>query len=99
MTTIPTIPTEADYKKAFDTLDTNGDGKGDTGGYIFMVKNTGELSDDPSRRISNGGYWGIEENWGGFLGSTKFYYGNGENDYFQGSNHPDQEITTTFKFY
>jgi hypothetical protein len=82
-----------------DGVDTDGDGKGDTGGYVFKVRNTGVNSDDPSRRISNGGYWGVAENWGGFLGSTKFYYGNGENDYFQGSNYPDQNITTTFLFY
>jgi hypothetical protein len=82
-----------------DGVDTDGDGIGDTGGYVFKVRNTGAYKDDPTRRISNGGYWGVAENWGGFLGSTKFIYGNGEDDYFQGPNHPSQDKTTTFRFY
>ena len=82
-----------------DGVDTDGDGIGDTGGYVFMIRNTGAYADDYDRRISNGGYWGVAENWGGFLGSTKFIYGNGEDDYFQGPNHPDQDKTTTFRFY
>ena len=38
MTTIPTIPTEADYKKAFDTLDTNGDGRLDYNEFLVAMK-------------------------------------------------------------
>ncbi|MBO5946216.1 MAG: hypothetical protein J6Q69_06370, partial [Clostridia bacterium] len=82
-----------------DGVDNDGDGIGDTGGYIFRIRNTGINANDPAKRISNGGYWGVAENWGGFLGSTKFYYGNGENDYFQGTNYPNQKITETFDFY
>ena len=54
------------------------------GGYKFYVCNTGAYSDDPAKKVSSGGYHGVEENWKGFFGSTKFYYGPGENDYYQG---------------
>ena len=38
----------------------------------FLVPSTAGLG------VSNGGYYGVTENYGGFFGSTKFYY-NAEN--------------------
>ncbi len=74
----------------------NNDGHDGNGGYVYVVNNTGANANDPVKRVSNGGYWGVEENWGGFFGSTKFYYS--ETEYFQGPNNPDQTKTTTFAF-
>ena len=54
------------------------------GGYKFYVANTAAYEDDPAKKVSNGEYHGVDENWKGFFGSTKFYYGPGENDYYQG---------------
>ncbi len=48
------------------------------GGYTYKVRNTATSG------ISNGLYHGVEENYKGYYGSTKFYYGPGENDYFVG---------------
>ena len=73
-----------------DGVDTDGDGIGDTGGYTFKV------TDTSTQGISNGRYWGVEENFGGFFGSTKFYYS--ETEYFQGTAHQEQTLTTTFVF-
>ncbi len=67
------------------------------GGYKYWVRDTSTLSDDPDSRVSNGGYHGVAENWKGFYGSTKFYYGPGENDYYQGppkqnEKNPDENV-------
>lgn len=42
------------------------------------------------------------ENWKGFYGSTKFYYGPGENDYYQGppkenEKNPNENIYEFFR--
>ena len=64
-----------------DGVDANEDGAAD-GGYVFVVPKTYGYG------IKNGGLYGVEEDSeGGFLGCTKFYYGNGENDYYLGTNH------------
>ena len=81
-----------EYVKIFDN-----DGVDGAGGYVFKVYNTGKNADNEFTRVSNGGYWGVEENWGGFFGSTKFYYT--ETDYFQGTSHVGQTETPTFLFY
>ena len=72
-------------------------------GYKFYLPNTAE-----SGTISNGaqydvdvrpeydgqmGYYGIEENWKGYYGSTKFYYGPGEKDYYEGPPSASEKIT------
>ena len=72
-------------------------------GYKFYIPNTAK-----SGTISNGaqydvdvrpeyngqmGYYGIEENWKGYYGSTKFYYGPGENDYYEGPPSASEKIT------
>ena len=77
-------------------------------GYKFYIPDTGKNSEDPDERISNGaqydvdvrpeyngqkGYYGVEENWRGYYGSTKFYYGPGENDYYQGPAKESEKIT------
>ena len=49
------------------------------GGYKYHVRDTGA-----SGVISNGEYYGVAENNKGFYGSTKFYYGPGENDFYVG---------------
>ena len=54
------------------------------GGYKYYVKDTGVNSDNESTRVSNGGHNGVAENYKGFYGSTRFYYGAGENDFYQG---------------
>ena len=74
-----------------DGVDLDGDGIGDTGGYCYVVCNTGE-----SGTISDGGYWDSTESYGGFYGDTKFYYT--EDKYFVGPNHPFQTLTNTFVF-
>ena len=35
---------------------------------------------------------------GGFFGNTKFIYGDGDDDYFYGTNFVGQKITKTFEF-
>ena len=72
-------------------VDTDGDGIGDTGGYVYVVCNTAETG-----LISDGGYWDNKETYGGFFGDTKFYYT--EEDYFTGPNYPFQTLTETFAF-
>ena len=72
-------------------------------GYKFYIPNTAK-----SGTISNGaqydvdvrpeyngqmGYYGIEENWKGYYGSTMFYYGPGENDYYEGPPSASEKIT------
>ncbi len=66
-----------------DGVDTDGDGVGDSGGWKFLVAKT------DGGGTSNGGWYGIEENFGGFFGCTKFIYGTGENDYVIGTANPD----------
>ena len=74
----------------------NNDGADGKGGYVFRIPNTA------GRGVSDGGWYRAEdgeETWGGFFGNTKFIYGEGENDFFHGTDHVDQNITNTFKFY
>ena len=87
------IPPE--YIKIFgnDGVDEDGDGEGD-GGYVFKVINTAVNG------VSSGSFNGVEDNNGGFFGSTKFYYDdNDKSKYFQGTDHEEQTETDTFKFY
>ena len=76
-----------------DGVDTNGDGRDDSGPYTFVVTNTAE-----SGKISDGGYWDDVETYGGFYGDTKFIYGDGAGDYFVGPDHVGQTKTKTFRF-
>ena len=77
-----------------DGVDTDGNGEGD-GGYVFKVLNTAAPGN-----ISNGGFHGVAENWGGFFGSTKFYYDDSNKSaFFQGTDHEEQTETETFVFY
>ncbi len=67
-----------------------------TGGYIYNVRSTA------NRGISDGGWYrkdGEEDTMGGFFGGTKFIYGDGEDEYFLGSDHISQNKTKTFYFY
>jgi len=73
----------------------NNDGVNGSGGYVYNVVNTG------SDKISDGGWHRDAEapdTFGGFFGNTKFIYGEGEGEYFHGTNHPEQTKTKTFKF-
>ena len=54
------------------------------GGYKYTVCNTAKDYLNEDKKISSGSFYGTEENFKGFLGSTKFYYGPGENDFVQG---------------
>ena len=62
------------------------------GGYSYRVVNTAGYG------ISNGGWYGVEENYGGFFGATKFIYGEGQNQYFVGTDNVGQRKTKTFNF-
>lgn len=73
----------------------NNDGVDGTGGYVYQIINTG------GQNISDGGWYrdkSVPDTMGGFFGGTKFIYGEGENEYFIGSNHPSQTETKTFEF-
>ena len=58
---------------------------------MFTVPNTAGYN------VSDGGYYDNVENYGGFFGDTKFRYGDGENDYYLGTDYVG-ENTNTFKF-
>ena len=73
-----------------DGVDADKDGIAD-GGYVFTVPNTAGYN------VSDGGYYDNVENYGGFFGDTKFRYGDGENDYYLGTDYVG-ENTNTFKF-
>ena len=73
----------------------NNDGVDGSGGYTYMIVNTA------GEKISDGGWYRGEDEpdtMGGFFGGTKFIYGEGENEYFAGSDHEDQTVTETFDF-
>ena len=70
----------------------NNDGVNGSGGYTFNIVNTA------GEGISDGLWYNTEDSYGGFFGGTKFIYGEGPNDYFLGSDHEDQTVTTTFRF-
>jgi len=73
---------------------TNNDGV-DTGGYTFIIPNT------YGKGISDGGwhrYVGTPDTMGGFFGNTRFIYGEGDGEFFYGTNHLSQTKTATFKF-
>ena len=65
----------------------NNDGVNGGGGYKYVMWDTSGHSVPDMK----GGL-------GGFFGTTKFIYGNGENDFFLGTNHGDQSKTTPFIF-
>ena len=70
--------------------------------YIKILNNTGEGSFTlrvkiTAGNVSNGKYYGVAENMGGFFGSTKFYYT--DTNYFVGTNYPTQKLTDSFEFY
>ena len=60
---------------------------------VYMIENTAGISDGGWHRDANS-----PDTMGGYFGNTKFYYGEGENDYFFGSDHEGQTITATFDF-
>ena len=60
---------------------------------VYMVENTAGISDGGWHRDAN-----TPDTMGGYFGNTRFYYGEGEDDYFFGSDHSNQTITKTFKF-
>ncbi|MBO7304201.1 MAG: hypothetical protein J6V09_03180 [Clostridia bacterium] len=62
---------------------------GNGAGFAFAVPKTAGCG------VSDGGYYNAADNFGGFFGGTKFYYGDGEDDYYLGTDHTDTEI---FKF-
>ena len=73
----------------------NNDGVDGKGGYVYYVVNTA------NQKISDGGWYrdkDTPDTMGGFFGNTKFIYGEGEGEYFHGTNYPNQTKTTTFKF-
>ena len=69
------------------------------GGYKFVTCNTGVNAGDESKRVSNGGHHGVAENWKGFYGSTKFYYGPGENDFVVGPPTTEEELNKLSNLY
>ena len=70
----------------------NNDGVDGSGGYVYTIINTGGVG------ISDGGWYTDEETYGGFFGGTKFIYGEGEDEYFLGSDYTGQTKTPTFDF-
>ena len=78
-------------EKCTSHVDTDGDGIGDTGGYVFNVKDTSREG------ISDGLWYTTTDTYNGFFGGTKFIYGTGENDFFIGTENKNG-TTTTFKF-
>jgi hypothetical protein len=70
----------------------NNDGHDGNGGYTFVVADTSKNG------ISDGMYYSDTDSFGGFLGGTKFIYGNDEADCFIGTNHLGQSKTKTFLF-
>ena len=65
---------------------------GNDGGYVYLIPNTGTRGKE-----SDGGYYDKIENYGGFFGDTRFWYGDGKNDYYLGTEHVGKN-TNTFKF-
>lgn len=70
--------------------------------YIKILNNTGKGSftlkvRNTTGTVSNGGYYGMAENYGGFFGSTTFYYS--ESNCFVGTNYTTQKLTDSFLFY
>jgi len=59
------------------------------GSFTLMVKNT-------AGNVSNGRYYGIAENNGGFFGCTKFYYT--ETNFLIGTSYLTENITNSFYF-
>ena len=69
----------------------NNDGVDGSGGYVYNVFNSHGISDGGWHRDADSA-----DTMGGFFGNTKFYYT--ADDYFYGSNHTGQTITSTFNF-
>jgi len=63
------------------------------GGYKYSVANTAASG------LSNGGHYGVAENNKGFYGSTKFYYGPGENDFVQGPPTTEEELNKLSNYF
>ena len=62
------------------------------GGYTFVIPDTSGSG------ISDGGYYNEVDSFGGFLGGTKFIYGEGAEDFFVGTDHNAEKKTKTFLF-
>ncbi len=71
----------------------NNDGVNGTGGYKFIVPSTYGLS----KSLEDESSLPEELKNGGFFGTTKFYYGTGENDYYHGTNHTGDLVTFIFR--
>ena len=67
---------------------------GNAGGYKYLARDTSLAHPHlPGNvHIESGGYHGVAENYKGFYGSTKFYYGSGENDFYQGPPTAEEKI-------
>jgi hypothetical protein len=64
-------------------------------GIVYRVPDTSGLG------VSDGGWnreKGTADTMGGFFANTKFIYGDGEGDFFIGTNYREQTMTSTFKF-
>ena len=70
----------------------NNDGYNGGGGYTFVIPDTSKSG------ISDGRYYSDVDSYGGFLGGTKFIYGDGADDFFIGTDHTEQKKTKTFLF-
>ena len=70
----------------------NNDGVDGSGGYKYVMWDTS------GQGVSDGKYYSDTDSFGGFFGGTKFIYGDGDNDYFLGTNHGDQTKDTPFLF-
>jgi hypothetical protein len=78
------------YIKVLNNVDENGEAVA-----TYVIKNTSGAG------ISDGGWHrdaDTPDTMGGFFGGTTFVYGEGEGEYFYGTNYPDQTLTKTFKF-
>jgi len=72
--------------------------------FIKVINNTGVrfyITNTAGKGVSDGGWHrspDMPDNYGGFFGNTKFIYGEGEKDYFVGTNHLNQKTTDSFVF-
>ncbi len=60
-----------------------------------------EVVDTSGDGISDGGWYrdaDTHDTFGGFFGGTRFVYGEGEDEYFLGTDYNDQTVTPTFNF-
>ena len=76
------------YFKVINNTDENGEAV-----CRYVIKNTAGVPDGGWYRGEN-----TADTMGGFFGNTKFIYGEGEGDYFRGTDYVGQTETETFKF-